>query len=367
MRALSFPKPSNTVYPRLRFADLANLRRLTAFNQKAFTRWVRDQPFNVENEHLLVGLLQQLSINAEWDLDYVVAYTRFRAYSLCTLFKITSLHHVGEATLEGFYRNNTREHWCLIENTKEYKEGTVGLHTLTPVMPLCSTVITRGYSHNLTRRKEKSNAITDLAVIGVDIVELAVGWWLYQRLNRTRDTGPGAYIAQYPFVKAQLVHNQLSIINILYDHVVHDVPLESLIKTDKVLFTTANEEACIVKYLKFLIAYYDGHRMQNFEHFLSALEGLYEGDHFNYVQAGKSALFAQTMWVWEPGILKLYAVYLTFCNKNKYKVNDISTIISRTHNERTQEYRRIPESYFKGWFVDLADEVLALNKENFKL
>lgn len=367
MRTLSFPKPSNTVYPRLQFTDLNNMRRQTEFNRKAFVNWVRDQPFNVENEHLLVGLLQQLSINAEWDLDYVVGYTRFRAYSLCTMFKITSLHHVGEATTQGFYRNNTREHWCLIENTKEYRMGEVSLNSLRPVVPLCSTVVQHGYSHYLTRSDRSSNAIGHLAVIGVDLVELAVGWWMYQRLNRERDTGPGAYVAQYPFVQAQLIHNQLTVINMLYEHVIDGIPLDVLITADKVVFTTVSEQKYYKKLLEFLVGYYSSHRLQNFEHFLSAIDSIYKEEYFNYVQAGKNGLFAQTMWIWEPAILKLYSIYLTFCNQQKHKVSDISTVIVRTESERLQNFRKVPESYFKGWFIELSDQVSQLNKENFAL
>lgn len=367
MRTLSFPRPSNTSYPRLNFTDLNNMRRQTEYNRKAFIDWVRKQPFNVENEHLLVGLLQQLSINPEWDLDYVVGYTRFRAYSLCTLFKITSLHHVGEATDQGFYRNNAREHWCLIENTKQYVMGQVSLNSLRPVVPLCSTITEHGYSHPETRNKRTSVPVGGLAVMGVDLVELAVGWWMYQRLNRERDTGPGAYVAQYPMVHAQLFHNQMCVINALYEHVVHDQALTEFFHADKVTFTTVNERPHWQKLLEFLVSFYNTHRLQNFEHFLSVIDSIYAEPYFNYVQAGKNSLYAQTMWIWEPAILKLYAIYLTFCNRGKYKVSDISTAIVKTEGERLQNFRKVPESYFKGWFIGLSDEVAELNKENFKL
>lgn len=367
MRALSFPKPSNTVYPGLRFADLANMRRQTEFNRKAFTGWTRQQPFNVENESLLVGILQQLSINPEWDLEYVVGYARFRSYSLCTLFKITSIHQVGAATTNEFYRNNTREHWCYIENTKKYIPGEISLKALNPVVPLCSTVTQHGYSHPLTRSKRVSSTTDDMAVMGIDIVELAVGWWLYQRLNRSRDTGPGAYIAQYPFVKAQLTHNQLTVINVLYEAFVHNLPLQSLITADTVIFTTSSEQKYYMKYLEFLIGYFSNHRLESFEHFLKTIESIYAVPYFNYISSDRNGLFAQAMWIWEPAILKLYSIYLTACNKTNRKASDINTIVERTHRERTQEYRRIPEVYFKQWFIDIADEAYMLNKANLNI
>lgn len=365
MSTLSFPKPSNTVYPRLRFAEMANLQRQTEFNRKAFMDFVADQPFNMENEHTLVGLLQQLSINAEWELPYVVQYTRFRAYSLCTMYKITSLGRIGEAVTSGFYREGVREHWCLIENTKTYDSKTT-LEELRAVVPLCSSVTKHSYKHNL-EREDRTGAINDLAIIGVDLVELAVGWWLYQRLNRTRDTGIHAYVAQYPLMTAQLVHNQLAVLNVLYDHVLHNQPLSALITTDDVVFTTTNEQKLLTHYLEFLVNFFGNRRLQSFEHFLTQVESIYKEEYFNYVPAGKNGLFAQTSWVWEPAIMKLYSIYLAFANRGNYQASDINTLVDRTHIKRINSYQRIPETYFRGWFIQLADEMQQLTLENLKL
>lgn len=366
MRALSFPRPSEIVYPRLNFADHANMRRQTEFNRTAFFEWVDSQPFNVENENLLVGLLQQLSINPEWTLEYVVSYTRLKARSLCTTFGVTNINRVGSAVENGFYRRNTREHWCLIENTRQYNLSSVKFKNLCPVVPLASTITTRGYSHTLTRDTKVSNPVTDLAVMGIDLVELAVGWWGYQRLDRKRSAGPAAYLSQIPLVNAQLMHNQLAPINILYEHFINETKLESLLSVDKVIFTTSNEDNYFNKYLKFLIDYFQNHRLQTFEHFLTTFLSLYDEDYTNYVRAGNNALFAQTMWIWEPALLKLYSLYIFFCNKNGYRVTDLTTLIIKTHREREQEYRRLPESYFKGWFSEMADTTLTLAMENVR-
>jgi len=365
MRTLSFPVPSNSVYPLIRFPEVGNMRRQTDFNKNAFLEWTAAQPFNVENEHILVGLLHQLSIDKNWDLKYVVEYTRLRAYSLCTQFKITSMNRVGQAISDGFYRNNTREHWCLIENTKVYNETTLDLDKLRPVVPLCSTITSHGYEHNVTKPVNYiRSSIGDLAIIGVDLVELAVGWWTYQKLNRERDTGPGAYIAQFPFVYAQLIHNQLSIINVLYEHVINGVPSEELITTDDVVFTTANDRKFYVELIDHLVKFYSNRRLVNFDHFMKAIISIYSEPFFNYVRAGSNAVLSQTMWIWEPPILKLLAIYLTFANKGGYKAGDVNTMIDRTHRQRVQNLDRVPEAYFKGWFYELAELVYELNKEN---
>lgn len=365
MLTLSFPKPSNTVYPRLRFGDLGNLQRQTAFNRKAFFHYVRAQPFHTENEHVLVGLLQQLSINKDWDLSYVVSYTRFRAYSLCTLFNITSLGHVGKAITNGFYRNSVREHWCLIENTKQYS-APIDFVSMCPVVPLCSTVTERSYSHPLNRDKTVNGQINDLAIIGVDLVELAVAWWAYQQMDYERDTGIRAFVAQIPLANAQLIHNQLTVINTLYDHFVHQQPLKSVMNSDKVVFNTVSEQRLMDLYLTFLGEALTGRRLFNLEHLLVTLESIYKQPYFNYVPAGKNALFTQTSWVWEPALMKLYSIYLSICNHGNYPAADINSVVERSHLKRVNNYQRIPESYFKGWFLELADELNTLNRNNLK-
>ncbi|MNM27107.1 hypothetical protein D3C81_375910 [compost metagenome] len=366
MLTLSFPKPTTAVYPRTRFADLGNLRRQTEYNRNAFINFVRSQPYNLENEHILVGLLQQLSINAEWDLQYVISWARFRAYTLCTMFKITSLNHVGHAQYNGFYREGVCEHWCLIENDRQYDESVV-LEELSPVVPLCSTITKHSYTHTLMRDTTYNRSRpNEVAIMGVDIVELAIGWWLYQRMGYDRDTGIHAYLAQYPLVDAQLMHNQLAVINVLYQHVLHDVPLNDLITTDHVVFNTMNERRLRKLYLEHLVKFFSNRRLANFEHFLRMFDSVYAEPYFNYIRAGKNALFAQTSWVWEPALMKLYSLYLHFANLQSYKAADISTLIERSHGKRINNYQRIPETFFRGWFISLADEMNDLNNENLK-
>lgn len=97
---------------------------------------------------------------------------------------------------------------------------------------------------------------------------------------------------------------------------------------------------------------------------MRAIPSIYSEPFFNYVRAGNSALFSQTMWIWEPAILKLYAIYLTFCNEGGYKAGDVNTMIARTHHLRIQNLDRVPEAYFKGWFYEMAMLVDKLNNEN---
>lgn len=364
MLTLSYPTPSSFVYPKANFGSLGNLRRQTEYNRKAFADYVAVNVFNLENEHLLVGLLQQLSIDPTWSLEYVVEYTRFRAYSLCTLFKITSLNHVGHVINPGFYREATAEHWCLIENDKDYTTEAFYFDKSFPVVPLYSTRTDHGYRHNVIKRWENPTPPKHLAIIGLDLVELAVGWWVYMNDPQFEGTGISAYVCRFPLVNAQLIHNQMSVFNVLHDHMVNGTPLNDLIKTNDTSFITLSEVKLLKEYIEFLVNRFNGNRLMDLNHLMSQLVSIYKQPYFNYVRAGKAGLFSQTCWIWEPPILKFYELYLTIANRKGYKAADINTVINRSHAGRINNYQRIPDALFRGHFLGLANKVFELNELN---
>lgn len=364
MLTLSYPSPSSFVYPKVNYGSLGNLQRQTEFNRKAFRDYVADNVFNLENEHVLVGLLQQLSIDPQWDLDYVVEYTRFRANSLCTLFNITSLNHVGNVIPVGFYREATAEHWCLIEDDRVYNEATFDFVTSYPIVPLYTTRTDHGYRHNAIKRYENPTPPKHLAIIGLNLVELAVGWWKYMRDPQFDNTGISAYVCRFALVNAQLIHNQLAVLNVLHDHIVTGDSLDDLIKVNDVTFITVSETKLLKEYIEFLVDRFMGNRLMDLNHLMSQLLSIYKQPYFNYVRAGKAALFSQTCWVWEPAILKLYTLYLTIANTKGYKTADINTQINRAIPGMVNNYQRIPEKYFREHLIELALKVKVLNKEN---
>jgi hypothetical protein len=348
---------------------MGNLLRVTEFNRRAFRTYVDRTPFNLENQHILVGLLQQLSIDPDWDLDYVVKYTRFRANSLCSTFKITSINRIGDPITNGFYRDNTREHWVLLDNTKEYSEELgFSMELLRPVVPLFSTVLERGYKHNEHRSRLINDKIDDVAIIGLDLVELAIGWWLYMKEERDADNGIHAYVSKHPMVSAQLIHNQLAVVNILYEFFVKEQDLNTLISTSTVTFTTLSEEKLFKEYILFLIDSFTstGRRLVDLGHMIAQIPSLYDTMYFSYVSSGQNAVFSQTVWAMEPQVLKLCAIYLSIANRMKYRASDINVAINRCIPAMMGRYRNVPGKHFREILMELALEVKSLNTINSK-
>lgn len=363
MLTLSWPNPSIFAYPKAQFGRLDNLRRQTEINRKAFKQYVFSGAFNLENEHILVGLLQQLSIDPSWDLEYVIKYTQFRSYSLCTPFKITSPSKVGEATYNGFYRDGTLEHWCLIEQKYDYNK-VYDLDTATPIVPLYCNHTYHSYKPMALKDKAKVSPPKGLAVIGLDLVSLAVGWWYYMQDPANDGTGITNYLCKYPLVNAQLVHNQLASFNVLYEHLVNGKPLNSLITSEVVNFITVSEQKLLTEYIEFLSLRLTGNRLFDLNHLMVQLVRLYQEPFNPFVRAGNAALYSQTCWAWEPAIMKMYHLYLTLANEGDYKASDINTIINRTNDSRVNNYQRIPEKVFRDEFIDLSNKVWEANKEN---
>lgn len=366
MNTLPFPVFTRTTYPVLRYPMINNLQRDTRYNCEALREHVARVNYHLPNQHLLVGLLQQLTIDPEWELEYLVSYVRLRAYSLCSLFKITNLQNVGSAVKNVFYYNDMAEVLCLIDNNKQYNESTLNIERLTPVIPLYTTDTTHSYKPSIDRKDGTRQQFAGVSIIGVDLVELAIGWWLYMRQERSTDTAIHAYLVKYPLVNAQLIHNQLNVINVLYEHIVNQRPYSQLSETEEVTFITANVLPGLEKYYSWLTTVMMGRRFKNIEHLLTQVSSIYSDPYFNYVPEGENECFAQTRWCWEPRTLKLYAIYLTLANRLFYKAGDINTQVAIAIPKMLNNYQKIPDKYVRDHLVTLATKVQALNQENLQ-
>ena len=369
MNNLVLPDYSCFRYPLLNYSKLNNLHRVTESNRKAFIEKVANTSYNVENQNVLVGLLQQLAIQEEWSLEYVIAYTKLRSYSLASLFNITSINRMGDSLKNVFYYNDVNENLCLLENNKVYTEATLDINTLCPLFPLYTSFTEFGYKPSVERKEGSSNQQYDgVAIIAVDLVELAIGWWLYMKQPRLTDTGIHAYLVKYPMVNMQLLHNQLMTLNVVYERLVHGKSYNDLLKHEGVNFITIDETKHLEEYATFLVKRFTSVRMVNMGQMLAQMYSLYSNPRqlTLWQPEGDKNHLTQTRWIWEPRILKLYALYLTLGNQLFYRTNDINVLIGYHFKNLRNNYQRIPNRYLKEHLLSLLDEVTELHKENIK-
>ena len=364
MQTLTFPTVGNFQYPMKHFPGMNNLRRVTTFNERAFRGYVDQNPFNLENQHLLVGILQQLAISPEWDLDYVVSYTKLYSYSLATVFKINSINHVGEVIRDGLYREGTTELWGLVEHDKVYPL-TIKMEDLRPVIPVYSNILKRGYKLTVERPIDTNLRNGKIAIIGLNLVELAIGWWLYMREDRDRDTGISAYLCKYPLYYAQLMHNQSTPVNMLYDFFVKGVPLKEMWGMEQVKFTTLGEEKLFKEYFNFRVDFLTSRKLVDIGHLIAGVDNLYHSNYFNYESGGRNKLFVQTRWLWEPNAIKWYSIYFAICNALGYPAGDVKARLQRTLYHVQKSFDKCPSTlcrdHFKGEALELS-RLVSLNK-----
>lgn len=366
MLTLTFPKPSNTAYAHGNFPGLNNLIRQTEINRSTAREYLFQGPHAVENQHILVGLLQTLSIDPNWDLETVVTYTQFRANMLASTFKITNMNRVGDAIQNGVYKENARELWVLIENDRSYSLSDISLDNMRPVVPFYSTRIRRGYRANFTRDRSTTTPPGDLAIIGVDLVELAIGYWLFMQDDVFEEEGIHSYVTKYPLYYAQMIHNQLAVVNILYEFVVKGYALDELFVMDPVSFASVSEYKLLREYFIFNVNWATDRRLTNLEQLMNQFKPIYSENYSNILDRGLSGVLSQTVWAWEPMVLKWLAIYLSIANQMKYRATGYNQDIARCLPAMKKRYQKLKERYFMEHFSALADEVFLLNEKNMK-
>jgi len=366
MLTLSYPAPTNANYPRNNFLSIGNLLRVTEFNYADFRKNTDTNVFVLEDEHILIQLLHHLAIDPGWTLEEVVGQCRYRANALASLFKITCANKLGTALYNGFYCEGTLEHWTLIDNVQQYTSSTL-VDNIHPLVPLYSTVTNRGYKHNALRDRTNTSRPANFAIMGIDIVALGVGYWKWMQVPDNLQYGSKAqYCCQYPLVQAQFYHNQLSLVNILYEFFSEDADLKSMVTHDTVSFTTMSEDKLIVEYLGHIVNDLTDRRLAKMEAAMAKIGSIYQKPHFNYLRGGRQRLFTQARWSWEIGPLKMIAIYLSVANRMKYRATDLNTMINRAIKPMISNYSRIPEQFCRELVVALANEVSLLNLQNMK-
>lgn len=365
MSTIPFPEVIKYRYPIVHYPQMTNLQRDTDYDRRQLIARVSQGSYNLNAQNYLVGLLKHLSIDPEWTLDYLIAHVRLHSHTLCSLFNITYLSNAGLSTNNVFYYHNATEHLCLIENDRQYKLDDLDITELYPVIPMYTDINTHSYVPSVEYQNVDSDKYKNkVAIIGIDMVELAIGWWLYMKQPRTVDTGISAYLVKYPLVNAQLIHNQLSIINVLYEHIVNDCPYSKILVYPPTKFITKDPLPKLNDYCSFLTTRLSSSKMVNIGHVMAYIQNIYFRDYPIINNPGKSSFFSMSCWAWDAERLKLYAIYLSVANKLFYRASDVNTLIKVGHKTRLNNYERIVNPVLRKHLIALATKVNNLNDEN---
>lgn len=363
MLTLPYPTPGNFQYPMKGFTGISNLRRIVNFNQKSFRDYLDLNPFNLENQHPLVGLLQQLTIDPAWDLDYVIKWTQFKAYSLCTLFNINSMSGVGGVVKNGVYGRGCVELWGLIENDKVYDSTTLRFENLRPVVPIYSTIIERGYKLILETTSSTDTRYKDnVALVGINLVELAIGWWMWMNDETKQGTGIHHYLCMWPLYTATLIHNQGVTVNWLYEFFVKGKSTSGMFDVEQVKFTTLSESKLLKEWFVFKADFLTSRTLVNIGHLIKSIDTLSNGNYFNYEDGGNAKYFVQTSWFWQPAVIKWYSVYMTLFNIMNAPDKQLKPTVQRILPFVTKGFDKCPSTFCRTHFKGITLELSELTK-----
>lgn len=371
MSYLRIPKPYVSNYPLRTYTALDNLRRVTEFNRGQMADWVLRTGYNLNNRHPLVNLLQLLAIDPSWTLDELVTIVRYKMNSVCSLCDITNINRNAPSLTNVFYAN-TREVLFAVYNDKTYVEENLTLSSLEGVIPVYINDSFTDYTPCIERINNTYQEKGKVAFIGIDVVELAVGWWLYMKHHTGVGTGIHAYLMNYPLRKASLIHNELNIVNALYDYCLEDKPFAESVDSPSVPFFTLDEEAELRKYLVFLHTTFTQKRITHIDQLLTQLFPIYKRkplSPYDLILTNKGMTkkldnFNNLRWVLDAATLKIMCLYLHYANAGFYRAGDINTLVSVNVDKMVLRYGQITDKGIAKHLIALTNRVDALNKVN---
>lgn len=373
---LLFIEKSNINYSVNRYTGLSTLLRVEDFNYNEFLKVSNRINYTLPNQHVLVQLLLKLGIDPQWSFDYLVNYIKLKSDSVASLLKMTCIYNRGTGTTNVLYYNSYYEHLILINQDDNYyrEYETKELETFCPIIPLYSTQLKHSFNNVATN--EYINNVGEyngFALIGVDIVLLAISYWRYLKdLNKNNINtaiAPHNFLCKFPLVNARILANQLSTINILFTHLVNEEPIKNLVKHDLTKYITKEDNGVLTDYTTWIYNQLINKRPYNLPFLLANIPLLFPNltNNLNYVISDYENN-NNINWLWQLPAIKLYCLKLLFLNKTKTKdIDSNSEIVAWSRNYENYTYKRVNDLQFKKHYKDLCLLLIKLNELNMAL
>lgn len=371
MSYLRIPNPYVSNYPLRTYTALDNLRRITEFNRSQMNDWILRTGYNLNNSHPLVNVLQLLGVDSSWSLDEVVSIVRYKTNSVCSLCNITNINRNAKALTNVFYQD-TQEVLFSVYNDREYVEENFLLSDLTPIIPTYINDSFVDYNASIERSSEPYRSKGKFAFIGIDVLELALGWWWYMKHHTGQGTGIHAYLVNHPLRKAALIHHELNIVNALYEFTFNDKPFAESVDMVDTSFFKLDEEPELRKYLLFLHTTFTQKRITHIDQLLKQIFPIYEGSNlspYSLIGTNKGMIkrldnFNNVRWVLDAMTLKVVKLYLHYANLGFYKAGDINTLVATQSDKMIKRYTQLNDKEVQDHLRTLVKEVDALNRLN---
>lgn len=348
--------------PVLRYPELNNVLRNNSYNVKQMWKRIGEKNLTLFNQNVLVGLLQTLSIDPDWTREYVVAYARLRSRSLCSAFEIISPHNRKGTHKDTLFYGGCTECFCLLENNRDITEATAT--SLLELVPIYSTINNWTYNPSAEReRHQQFDYRNDFAMIGINIVELALGWWLY--MNDPVNDGHGIhhYLATVVTPKFGLLHNELAYFNSLYEHIVNRVGYSELLEGEGLDFNIVRIRNDLLAMLTFQVKSMKSSTWRSSDLLLSYLSTELTPNLKSLFDTNNYALDynPNTVWGFELNAVKFYQIYLTLCNELSYTPSSIAGTLKQHAPLVASRWKLINDPAFKAHALQQLNKLNLMN------
>lgn len=309
-------QPNGLNYGTREYTGLVNLERILSRNEDRFFDYLNQGNRTLPNQNPLVKFLQSLSVNVEWDRDYLINQIHTRAKSIASLMDITSLYNKGKNHINSLYPESNH-HTLLVLPFGDASPAQIdacfskNLDELVPLYPIYTTdTLQRWDIMDLLDTRQLQAPGSIFTIINIDVYALVIGYWRWLKRGVDWGNSPHGYLANFPLANCYLYHNELVNFNYLNGQ-------GELIDISKGNWNLENYYTQLTAYTDHKNRVMLGEPMQSFTEFYQINRRV--NPHVDiskmiFPSAHKSLHFVQMSWVWSMASLGLVAKYLRYSN-----------------------------------------------------
>ncbi len=293
------------------YTRFSNIQRVGEFNRSKLLERLRYTTPVLENENPLVQLLAHLSINPEWDFQYLCEWIKFKKESAASLLGLTSVYESGRVTRNAVYGKGYQEILVLSPSKDNYADYLlVDQQQRCPIIPIASNETLIDYVTLSESPDVDGSRESRYAIVAIDIACLAINYWEFLRSNPYKGADPHHFLAGLPLLNARLLAQRVAMFNVIYEAVVGEQPVPNKI-TQRSPAPLNSLGEIIPPYLRKVVAdccevgvYDENQFFARFQPWVALdVDPL-------LLTAGLYNSYTQTNWVWQFPIIKLFTVIL---------------------------------------------------------
>jgi|AGFS01.1.fsa_nt_gi hypothetical protein len=346
----------------MRYPLINDIVRNNNYNVRQMWKRIGEKNLNLFNQNMLVGLLQTLAVDPTWTLEYVMTYAKFRSRSLCSAFKIISNSNREGVHKDTLFYGGCTECFCLLEKTRDLSK--LELMELNPLVPIYSTLTNWTYNPSAEReRVQQFDYSNDFAYIGINIVELAVGWWKYMNDPRYDGHGIHHYLANIVTPKFGLQHNQLAYFNALHAHIVNRVGYSELLEGEGLDFNIVGVRKGLTAMLTYQVKSMKASTWKTHQLLQNYLETELTPELVGFFNAQQYDLNynPNVIWGFELNAVKYYQIYFALCNELSYTPNSIAGTLKRFAPLVENRWKQIDDVDFRKHAIAMLKQLDLMN------